>query len=228
LFIWDYVANYGDYLLIHPNTLVLGPNLRFFTENHAVGVFEEGGYMATAGNFVQMHAWMISHLLWEPSRDDRKLMQEFLDGYYGAAAPHLSAYIDLVSDAMTRPGTIFRQSNHELISLTLSDMNEATRLFTKAEKAVAGNPMLLKRVRRERICVDYMWLKDYRVLRDEAVLKNAPFLGPKDPAVALKDFEAAACEFDVRYRDDSMTKKFSALCVRLENQIRDIPSVSAK
>ena len=43
--------------------------------------------------------------------------------------------------------------------LTLDDLNEATRLFEKAQAAVAGDPVLASRVRRERMPLDHVWLQ---------------------------------------------------------------------
>jgi len=42
LYIWDYVANFPNYLIPHPNFHVLAPNLRYFVRHGAIGVFEQG------------------------------------------------------------------------------------------------------------------------------------------------------------------------------------------
>ena len=66
LFIWDYVTNFRSYMMPCPNLNALAPNLRFFAENSAAGVFEQGDAFCSAGDFVLMRNWVISHLMWNP------------------------------------------------------------------------------------------------------------------------------------------------------------------
>ena len=37
--------------------------------------------------------------MWDSSQDPDQLIDEFLAGYYGPAAPHLREYLDIVNDA---------------------------------------------------------------------------------------------------------------------------------
>ena len=77
-FFWDYVTNFSNYLVPHPNLQVLAPNIRFFVQCHAKGIFEQGDSGNWAGDFVRLRAWLLAHLLWNPSLDDRRLTREFL------------------------------------------------------------------------------------------------------------------------------------------------------
>ena len=54
-----------------------------------MAMFEQGDAGSRVGDFVRLRAWLISHLMWDPSRDEKALIHEFLEGYYGPAAPHL-------------------------------------------------------------------------------------------------------------------------------------------
>ena len=99
VFIWDYVADFHNYLLPHPNLLTLGPNIRLFAESGAVGVFEQGDTCSGAGEFAPLRLWLLSHLLWNPAADNRALIDEFVRGYWGeGAAPHLLRAIALVNE----------------------------------------------------------------------------------------------------------------------------------
>src|SRR5690606_41167267 len=89
----------------HPNLRVLGPNIRFFARNNSIGVFEQGDSFSNgAGDFVALRVWLMSKLLWNPDQDQRQLENEFLKGYYGAAAPHLRGYLDLLQDSFLKTG----------------------------------------------------------------------------------------------------------------------------
>ncbi len=56
------------------------------------------------GDFAEMRTWLVSKLMWDPSRDTEELMQEFLEDYYGAAAPYLYRYIKVMEGALIGSG----------------------------------------------------------------------------------------------------------------------------
>jgi hypothetical protein len=189
LFIWDYVTNFSNYILPHPNMRVLAPNIRFFVDNHVIGLFEQGDAGCSVGDFVRLRAWLLAHLMWDPQRKPQSLIREFAEGYYGPAAPHLVAYLKHLHDAAERSGIYLKCYMHDTSSwMTLADMNRATRLFDQAAAAVAGDPALAARVRRERLSLDHAWLQRYDALRREARRSGAEFLGPKDPAALCAEF----------------------------------------
>ncbi len=203
LFVWDYVTNFSSYIVPHPNLRVLAPNVRYFTENRVIGLFEQGDAQSNVGDFIRLRAWLLAHLMWDPSRDDKQLVREFLDGYYGAAAPHLMAYLDTLHNAGERSRVYLRCfMNDTSAYLSLDDLNQATRLFNQAEAAVADNPVLARRVRRERLPLDHVWLRRYYPLRLAAQAGQQEFLGPADPVEACDEFIRVAHEFQVgNYRE---------------------------
>ncbi|MCX7426084.1 MAG: DUF4838 domain-containing protein [Planctomycetia bacterium] len=203
LYVWDYVTNFSNYILPHANLRVLAPNLRFFVDHNVMAMFEQGDAGCGVGDFVRLRAWLISHLMWNPNRDEKALVREFLEGYYGPAAPHLEAYLNRINDAGERSGVYLSCFMNDTSGwLTLDDLNEAVRLFEKAQAAVAGDPVLASRVRRERMPLDHVWLQRYPALRREAKQSGKEFLGPKDPAAAAAEYIKLAHEFDAgHYRE---------------------------
>ncbi len=196
LFVWDYVTNFTNYILPHPNMRVLAPNIRFFVKNNVVGMFEQGDGHCSVGDFVRLRAWLLAHLMWNPELDDKALIREFVEGYYGPAAPHLLEYIELIHDAADRSDVYLRCFINDTSAwFTLDDVNKATRLFEKAAATVADDPVLSRRVRRERMSLDHVWLKRYHALKKIAKQKGVEFLGPKDPAAACEEFIRLAHEF---------------------------------
>jgi len=189
LYIWDYVTNFRGYLLPHPNFHVLAPNLRYFVDHGAIGIFEQGDSGCRVGDFVRLRAWYLAHLLWNPDADEKQLFDEFMHGYYEAAAPFLIEYLDLVSDAGRRAGIPIRcYMNDTRAWLTVADLNRATTLFDQAAAAVADDPVLAERVRRERLPLDHVWLRRYDSLRRETRRTGVEFRGPDDPVAALAEF----------------------------------------
>ncbi len=203
LFIWDYVTNFGNVIMPHPNRPVFASNIRFFAANNTIGLFEQGdAYSNGTGDFVAMRVWLLSHLMWNPAHDQKKLEDEFLNGYYGAAAPHLRAYLTIIESAFAKSGLQLStfQGNHSY--LTLDAMNAATRHFKLAAAAVAGDATLARRIRRERLALDHAWILRYKVLQREAQQMNVAFEGPESLAQLITDFVDTAREFKTSQRGE--------------------------
>ena len=99
LYIWDYVTDFANFVMPWPDYYTIAPNIRFYVQNGAKGIFEEGAYTSSGSDMQELKSYFMSRLLWDPSVDDRTLIAEFLIGYYGAAAPYVQSYIDLTSES---------------------------------------------------------------------------------------------------------------------------------
>ncbi len=168
LYIWDYTTNFAHYVQPHPNWFVLGPNLRFFRDHGARGVFEQGAYQSSGSEMSEMRAWVLAQLLWNPNQDDRKLVREFLDGYYGKAAQPVWDYLQLMS-VKAKGVTMGCYSPPSAPFLDFGTLNEAERLWQKAEEAVRSQPDLLWRVRQGHLPVRYVFLSRWPQLRRDCL-----------------------------------------------------------
>lgn len=118
LFIWDYIVDYAQYMAPWPNFQVLGPNIRIFGENKAIGVFEEAQYQSAGAEFDEMKAWTVNQLLWNPSQDVDSLVNIFINGFYGKAAPHIMDYYRLCQ-SLVKPDVhfgIYINEQHDIYS----------------------------------------------------------------------------------------------------------------
>jgi len=206
LYVWDYVTNFADYLLPHPNLRALAPNIRLFVDHNTIGLFEQGDASCSCSDFPELRAWLLAHLMWDPSRDEKALTREFLAGYYGQAAEPLQAAIDVICEAPAREkayvGCFLADTARWL---RLEDLNRATELFRQADAAVAGDETLTQRVRRARMPLDHVWLLRYYALRRQSKGEGKPFLGPPDPAAAVEQFINSAHEFNVGNYNEGMS-----------------------
>jgi hypothetical protein len=140
----------------------LGDDLRLFTENNVVGVFEQGDAYNKAGDFLQLRAWLLAHEMWDPSRDQKALIKEFLEGYYGSAAPYLQQYLDLINEpAAKRMNWGLSTYNGDLSFFPLQAQMKANELFDQAEAAVKEDATKLYRVQRERLPLRNLALQNY-------------------------------------------------------------------
>lgn len=199
LFVWNYVTNFKSTIFPHPNWAGLGSDLRFFASHNVKGVFEQGdNYTNGVGDFVQLRTWLIGKLMWNPSLDQTKLTDEFLQGYYGPAAPHLKEYLKLVQDSFLSKNIKLSTYNTNFSFMTLDVVNQSYRLFEQAAEAVKHDATLSNRVRRERLALDIATLYRYKILTQEAKLENITFLGPNNPEEAVKEFISTAKSFGLR------------------------------
>lgn len=169
LFIWDYVTNFRQYLAPFPNFNVLAPNIKTFIDHNVIGIYEEGQYQSTGGSFADLRAWVLNKLLWNPEQDTMALVDDFIGGYYGAAAPYVKEYFDLchkqLKDDMVLD--IYYVENHPIFSEEF--LKRANELVDKACEAVENESDELKyRVDLVRLQMKYLHLvrKPHEALED--------------------------------------------------------------
>lgn len=199
LFVWNYATNFTGNILPHPNWLGLGSDLRFFAAHNVKGVFEQGdAYTNGVGDFAQLRTWLVAHLMWNPDLDQEKLTDEFLQGYYGAAAPYLKQYLNLIQQSFLSEKRGLSTFNRDFSFISLDVANTSKKLFDQAEAAVKDSPDLLRHVQRERLSITAGVLYRYKLLRQTATREKKAFLGPSDPRAAMAEFIKAARSFGIR------------------------------
>jgi hypothetical protein len=181
VYIWDYVTDFAHYIQPHPNLRVLGPNIRFFVKNGVKGIFEQGAYTSRGAEFAELKAWVLAKLLWNPELDGDKLVEEFVAGYYGKAAPYISQYIKLMHDEAEATNTYLSCFMHPAAPfLNLKTLAAAEKLMAEAEAAAEGDPALLQRVQVARLPLRYVWAMRWYSLQDEAATAGEAWPGPAD------------------------------------------------
>lgn len=156
LFVWDYVTPFRNKLIPYANFDVLAPNLRFFRDHNAIGVFEEANNASDEGCLDEIKHWVLMKLLWNPDLDTKELVKDFVYGYYGKSAPKIMEYIDL-TQSLVNPLTHFRYSiwtnnrlyNDRFTERAISILEDAYRLADNDEikfrvESVLAQPLYLK------------------------------------------------------------------------------------
>lgn len=182
LYIWDYTTNFNHYILPHPNLRVLGPNVRFFVEHGVRGVFEQGAYQSYGSEMAELRGWVLAKLLWDPTLDAQKLIDEFLDGYYGPAAGPIREYLKLTHDAVAASGDAlgcFSPADAKFLSLPM--LSAGLRLLGQAETAASEDVALRQRVQVAELPLLYTLLVRWETLRKDAEAGAAPW--PVDDSI---------------------------------------------
>ncbi|MDD2598229.1 MAG: DUF4838 domain-containing protein [Kiritimatiellae bacterium] len=160
LYIWDYTTNFRNYTSPFPNVRALQGNVRFFRDNHVVGLFEQGAYQGRHGDFAELKAWLLARWLWNPELAFEDLLTDFLNGYYGKAAPVVRSYFNEVHTFYPNPAQQPLRIFDNISSSALSDefLEQAVALWQKAEDAVKDSPAHSYNVRMSAIPVLHAWL----------------------------------------------------------------------
>lgn len=187
-YVWDYAINFHHLIMPYPNLYVLQPNINFFIRNNVKGIFEQGNQSTRGGEFSELRAWMLAKMLWDPSYDTDRAIDEFVAGYYDAAAGPIRKYINLIhKKARASPdrhmgihsGMI--GSPFSVWYLTPEVIGESGKLFDAAEQAVRNKPEVLQRVQTARLPLIYSRIMlartVYREEGDRLVLSAQPEFG---------------------------------------------------
>ena len=165
LYVWDYVTNFPHYVMPHPNLRVLKPNIQFFVENGVKGIFEQGNYSpGMHGEMAALRSWLLAKFLWDPSYDYETAMREFIEAFYGPAAPMIREYIELMHNRFEETHTHLNiWTPPTALHLDEETLKKADVIFDRAERCVADNPTLLLRIRDARLPVEYVKLSTRKV-----------------------------------------------------------------
>jgi hypothetical protein len=193
LYVWDYVTDFAHYVLPHPNWFVLGPNLRLFQTYNVKGVFEEGAYAGPGAGMAELESWVQAQLLWNPQQDDRALIKEFLQGYYGkGAGDFVGRYLQVMHDA-SKGFNLRCYLGKDPPHLRFQPLARAERLWQQAEAAAAreSDPDILLRVRMSHLAVRYACLMRWELLRRECWEQNGTWPWPESRKATAEEFRRA-------------------------------------
>lgn len=185
IYIWDYNTNFSHYLAPMPNMEVIADNIRFWIENNAEGIMTQGSYQSPGSERDEMRSWVIAKLMWDPRLDLDALVNDFIYGHYGKAAPAIAEYdrllrqagIDHAKDLSAPKGGIRFEMDNPFLSRGFLD--RATALFAQAAR-LAEDAAMRSRVERAELAILYVKL-----------MRGPDFVGSDYPAV-LERFERIA------------------------------------
>ena len=160
IYIWDYTTNYRFCIPTFPNFTVMRENMRYFAEHNVTGMFPEGNYFSTSGEFGELRAYLLAKLMMDPYMTEREYythMDEFLSAYYGDGWIYLRAYIDSTCAlAANNCQSIYADPYAAMPQETLLAMEEAYELWWSRAEELAGD--CLDNVKRSRLQWRYIRL----------------------------------------------------------------------
>jgi hypothetical protein len=149
VYIWNYCMNFKNrYSPFFPLDSMV-KKLRYYHRNRIKGMFYNGAPRL----FIQLFCYVQGKLLWNPDLDVRKLENEFMQAFYGPAAPAMKELLDLMRSRVNDKRDPVHQGEYSLFDPLIEPeyLKQANEIFKRAEAAVAGKPELLKRVKYEKL-----------------------------------------------------------------------------
>jgi hypothetical protein len=177
----------------HPNLRVLGPNVKFFVDHNVKGIFEQGAYQSYGAEMAELRAWVLAKLLWDPMRDGQQLMDEFIAGYYGPAAPRIRDYLQTTHDAVEAGGDwLGCFSQHTAKFLSFETLSKGWTQLKAAEAAVADDPELRFRVQIAQLPAMYTFLLRWDEMRKACQEASAAWPMPESAGACYEQFKQIA------------------------------------
>jgi hypothetical protein len=193
--IWDYNVNFGHYLAPMPNLDVMAANIRFWIKNKAFGVMLQGGYQSPAERD-ELKSWVCAKLMWDPRLNEQELIDDFIVGHYGPAAPAIAEYERLLAQTakdhastMASPPSGIRYPM-DAPFLSKEFLDKVAEVFARAEKLAGDDAVTLRKVERAELPILYV-----------KVVRGPAFVGKDYPAV-LDRFGRIARQEKVQFLEE--------------------------
>lgn len=155
--VWDYFRMFGQAFSAPASGI--GTRSELFRKYHDLGmeyVFIEGEiYPGMTDHFLDLRNWLTGKLMVDPLADVPSLMDDFMNGVYGKAAPVMKEYLVYLEKRMKEENDNLA-TRHPSKWAYLDDAfyRHAKELLDKAESLVKNDPQELAHVRQERFLLD--------------------------------------------------------------------------
>ena len=162
IFLWDYTVNFSHHISPFPNLHTLAPNIQLFVKNNVNAHFQQTN-MDAGHEFSELKGYLIARLLWNPKANVDSIMNDFLNGYYGAGGVFIKKYIDKLTFEIMKTGEWLdiygHPVSHAKTFLSAENMLEYNKFFDAAEDAVKNDFSILQRVKVCRLPIQYAMME---------------------------------------------------------------------
>lgn len=159
LYIWHYNTNFAHYLQPFPCFNEFCADTRLYKQLGVKGIFFEGAYgPGGGGSFSELQAYVMSKLMWDPTTDEKPLIEEWHKGVYGKAAPPMLEWFNLLHDQV-KPADkhLFIYMNPKKAPQCSEEtLARGAQLFKQALELAAGNPTATEYVKKAQLGLTYV------------------------------------------------------------------------
>lgn len=188
--IWDYNANFNNYPICLPNIKLLYQNVKYLRKFAVKGIMFQGAHTTMPDiEFSALWSYLESRLAWSPDMsyvEYLNCVKEFLNAYYGSAAPFMYDYLMLL---MMQPSSNYHYGPaatcEQVIPMlhwpdgtpNMTFIQDGNELLDLAE--IAANGKALEHVKRTRLhltwyelCTTYQYIREHGTPDEIEKLRN--------------------------------------------------------
>ncbi len=149
MYIFDYPRGYAAWYEPFGSFYAMADKINYYSEIGIRGII----YCVIPTNFRDLFIFVQSKLHWDTEADVEKLIDEFMEAYYGPAAQHIREYFNFMHKEIDirQLHQMCEARNPELVTAEFAD--KALEMFDKAQAAVSNDSVYLGRVESEKFCV---------------------------------------------------------------------------
>lgn len=159
LAVWDYWKLYYDkYPSIKSAVLSRAGYIKKYRDLGVSHLFIEAEVDNTGAleSFLDLRNYITAKLMYDPDVDVQLLIDDFMQGFYGAAAPFMKEYFYYAEQKLANTsGYLGSRQPHQRGYLDEEFFTRSGKLLAAAENAVANSPEHSRRVAQERLIWDY-------------------------------------------------------------------------
>ena len=156
LYTWNYYLNGENhsFQLPMPNLRLIGRNIRYQMSLGVKGMFLQATSSCHGNEWEDLRNYLLSNLLWDPTRDGDRLMREWLNLHYGPAAPPIARWIDRLHKRVATSGKHCRCLGGKFADFGLdeSDAQAGLQAFEEALRLAGDDEAVRNRVEKASIC----------------------------------------------------------------------------
>lgn len=161
-YVWDYIANFGDYTIPYPNARIIAQTMRYYKRCGVKGARTQLAFPLVA-EMGELKMWLYAKLLWNPDADVDALIDTYVNAAYGAGAKKVKEYLDRLEHARLRQrwtwfGCYVRDTAHYL---TGEDCLRLVDAIDQAERQTRRDEPRNRLVRRLRFATLNLALSRY-------------------------------------------------------------------
>ncbi|MFA6451057.1 MAG: DUF4838 domain-containing protein [bacterium] len=212
VYTWHYVTNFAHYLGMLPDLNAIKADIPFYYKNSVKGFFAQGSYQSDGGEMAELKAWIIAKMLWNPNADFEALLKEFVDGYYGPAAPAMTDFINAQREhvkSKTIHANLYTAPDMGYLDVPLMETLGAA--LDRADKLAAGDPLYSEHIRKARLWYDYT-----RLAAPKLFTVNGKQASPKQQQALFNHFKSEVAHFNVTVMREGETLDNSLKKLRLK------------
>ncbi|QKJ65158.1 DUF4838 domain-containing protein [Flavobacterium sp. M31R6] len=161
-YLWDYTVEFTNYLSPFPNFQTFSKNYKLFEQNQVKGLFVQG-YADVPGDLYELRQYLLAKIIWDTQTDVEAVTNDFLNGFYGNAAPFVKKYIDLLTQYQEKTDRYLDIYSDPIQNrntfLTPEAMDQYDQIISQAEKVSVDNPIIAKRVLKLRMSLEYVYFE---------------------------------------------------------------------